>query len=176
LASITREINRLLKIPVMVLYRYRDFLTIAIINRRPNKKDSTQDVLEKVTLIKDICISKPHRAHTEILFDLSLPVLAEGTNIHNFIELQVAWQKALDSAALNKKFYQEISNWYHWATRQVVFPKGDGENEETRNAVSVIRLITRMIFIWFLKEKGLVPEELFNKRKIDELLTYQDAN
>ena len=47
-------------------------LTFSIINRRLNKKDESKDVLEKVTLIKDIDFAEPHRAHIEILADLSL--------------------------------------------------------------------------------------------------------
>ncbi|HNR66323.1 MAG TPA: hypothetical protein PKJ95_08545 [Atribacterota bacterium] len=72
LAQITREINKLFPMPVMLIFKYGNKLTLAIINRRLHKKDSQKDVLEKVTLIKDISISTPHRAHIEILFDLSL--------------------------------------------------------------------------------------------------------
>ena len=34
----------------------------------------------------------------------------------------------------------------------------------------VIRLITRLLFVWFLKEKGLVADDLFNETKIAALL------
>lgn len=34
----------------------------------------------------------------------------------------------------------------------------------------MIRLITRLIFVWFIKEKGLVPEALFRERDVKELL------
>ncbi|RKY21691.1 MAG: restriction endonuclease subunit M [Planctomycetota bacterium] len=33
-----------------------------------------------------------------------------------------------------------------------------------------------MIFVWFLKEKRLVPEILFNKKALDEYLKYEDIN
>lgn len=62
IAGITREINKLFSIPIIIIYKYGKNLTLAIINRRVNKKDSNRDVLEKVTLIKDIIFEKPHRA------------------------------------------------------------------------------------------------------------------
>jgi hypothetical protein len=71
LAQITREINKVFPMPVMLLFKNDDYLTLSVINRRLNKKDEQKDVLEKVTLIKDISIANPHRAHIEILFDLS---------------------------------------------------------------------------------------------------------
>jgi len=47
LASITREVNKVFPLPVMVLFRHGDRLTLAIINRRLSKRDETKDVLEK---------------------------------------------------------------------------------------------------------------------------------
>ena len=92
------------------------------------------------------------------------------------MELHNAWQKTLDSSELNKKFYKELSNWYFWALRQVEFPENAEKNKEIRNSTSVIRLITRLIFVWFLKEKKLVPEILFNKKALDAYLKYDDIN
>lgn len=175
LAGITREVNKLFPMPVLILFRHGQSLTFAVINRRLNKKDADRDVLEKVTLIKDIAFAQPHRAHLEILFDLSLDELAAKHGFTNFVELHRAWQKTLDTSELNKKFFREVANWYYWAVDNVTFPPGAGGDPETRNAVSVIRLITRLIFVWFIKEKGLVPPELFDKRALDRLLKWNDA-
>ncbi len=175
LAQITREVNKLFAMPAMLIFRRGETLTLSIINRRLHKKDRQKDVLEKVTLIKDIRIANPHRAHVEILFDLSLDELYRVHPFSNFVELHQAWQKTLDSAELNKKFFKEIADWYFWAVNEVTFPPDAGP-AETRNATSVIRLITRLIFVWFLKEKGLVPDDLFNKRRLDELLLWEDDN
>ena len=38
----------------------------------------------------------------------------------------------------------------------------------------LIRLITRLIFVWFIKQKDLIPNELFDKGIIDELINYND--
>lgn len=170
LAELTREINRLFPMPVMLLIRHGRCLTVAVINRRLHKKDESKDVLEKVTLIKDINLATPHRAHVEILVDLALPSLLKRYSATNFVQLHDAWQKTLDSSELNKRFFQEVANWYFWASRQVTFPKEAGPNKEIRNATSLIRLITRLIFCWFIKEKGLIPDDLFRQEKVRQLL------
>src|SRR5262245_13953322 len=74
-ADITREINKLFDMPVLMLFQHGACLTLAIIDRRLHKRDESKYVLEKVTLIKDIRFADPHRAHIEILFDLSFDVL-----------------------------------------------------------------------------------------------------
>lgn len=174
LANITRAINKLFPMPGLVLFRHGETLTLSIINRRLHKKDGSKDVLEKVTLIKDICFSNPHRAHIEILFDLSFSKLCEQNSVSNFVELQSAWKKVLDTKELNKRFYRDIANWYFWAIQNVYFPGAGIEadkrglfrkNEKVRehNAKNLIRLLTRILFVWFIKERGLVPEELFNE-------------
>ena len=174
LADVTREVNKFFAMPVMILFKYGDLLTISIINRRLHKLDGSKDVLEKVTLIKGINIKSPIRAHIEILFDLSLSELANASQMHSFIELHRAWQKTLDISELNKRFYREIANWYFYAVEHVEFPKGKTEDRQTRNATNIIRLITRLIFVWFIKEKGLVPEALFNPNQLKEILNFND--
>ena len=170
LSQITRELNKVFPMPVMVLFKYGQSLTLAVINRRLHKRDERKDVLEKVTLIKDISIENPHRAHIEILFDLSFSELLRVHKFSNFVELHNAWQKTLDSKELNKRFYQELANWYFWAMEHVSFPDDVEKNKDIRNATSLIRLITRIIFIWFIKEKDLVPEALFDRTALDRKL------
>src|ERR1035438_6337720 len=48
LTGITRFINRLFDMPVMIFFRYGNVITISIINRRPHKRDENKDVIEKV--------------------------------------------------------------------------------------------------------------------------------
>jgi len=174
LAAATREINKLFPMPAMVLFRHGASLTFAIIARRVHRRDASRDVLEKVTLIRDIRCAGPHRAHLEILADLALPNLAVRHTVANFADLQRAWERTLDTSELNKKFFHEVANWYFWAVQQVVFPDGAGADPEMRKAVSVIRLITRMIFVWFIREKGLAPAELFDRNALQPLLRWND--
>ncbi len=174
LVKITRELNVPFKMPVIVLFHYGNKLTLSIIDRRLHKKDTSKDLLEKVTLIKDIDITNPQRAHKEILKDLSLNELYKRFEFHSFVKLHESWKATLNISELNKKFYKELAYWYFWALQEVEFPDDELKDDKTRNPVNVIRLITRLIFVWFLKEKNLIPDELFNKRELDKLLDYKD--
>jgi len=174
IADLTREINLLFDMPAMLLIRHNGALTFSVVDRRLNKKEQSRDVLEKVKLIKDIRYQDPHRAHIEILYDLALPTLMAKHECRNFKQLHEAWRKTLDSSELNKRFFSEVANWYFWAVQKVTFPKDAGKDVEVRNATSVIRMITRLIFVWFIKEKGLVPDALFEKSKVDTLLKSND--
>ena len=174
LSQITREMNKPFGMPAMILFQHGGALTFAVIDRRLNKVDESKDVLLKATLIKDINFVDPHRAHTDILSDLSIDELYEKHKFTNFLKLHEAWKKTLDTSELNKRFYKEIADWYFWAVNEVTFPDGAEKDKEIRNATSVIRLITRLIFVWFIKEKGLVPNNLFNHEKIKEILASAD--
>ena len=169
LSGITRAINRLFDMPALLLFRHGETLTLAVINRRLHKRDEAKDVLEKVTLIKDIRFANPHRAHVEILADLSFDALRERHDFNNFVTLHAAWQKTLDISELNKRFYQEVADWYFWALDNVHFPKEAPKDTEGRDAISLIRLLTRLIFCWFIKEKGLIPDTIFNERSLAAL-------
>lgn len=70
---------------------------------------------------------------------------------------------------VTKEFYKDIANWYFWAIQNVQFPK-DAEAEENGRNIAVIRLITRLIFIWFMRERGLVPKNLFDKTALSGIL------
>ena len=170
LAQITREFNKLFNMPAMLVFKHGPTLTLAVINRRLHKRDNTKDVLKKVTLIKDIIFYNPHRAHLEILFDLSFEELLRKYSFSNFVALHDAWTKCLDTKELNKRFYQELANWYFWAMDKVSFPDDIEKNEDIRNATNLIRLITRIVFVWFIKEKGLVPDILFNQNSLTAIL------
>ncbi len=63
-----------------------------------------------------------------------------------------------------------FSNWYFWALPQVEFPADLEPDDEKRRATGLIRLLTRLIFCWFLKEKGLIPEKLFHSADLARLL------
>lgn len=170
LSNITREINLLFDMPAMLLMRHNGALTFSVIDRRIHKRDVGRDVLDKVKLIKDIRYEQPHRAHIEILHDLSLSVLAVKHPCSNFTQLHEAWRKTLDSNELNKRFYRELANWYFWALDQVEFPDDVEKDRATRNATNLIRLLTRLVFCWFIKEKGLIPGDLFDRRRLGGVL------
>ncbi len=174
LSDIAREINKLLMIPAMVMFQHRDALTFAVIDRRLHKRDESKDVLEKVTLIKDINVADPHRAHIDILFDLSLSELHRQHGFTDFPGLHEAWKKTLDTEVLNKQFYQRLFNWFVWAVNESRFP--EKENRILKPEQHVIRFITRLLFVWFIKEKRLVADELFDETEVACLLKDYNRN
>jgi adenine-specific DNA-methyltransferase len=76
---------------------------------------------------------------------------------------------------VTKEFYQKILHWYLWSCQQCQFPKG-AEAEENGRQVAVIRLITRMIFIWFMREMKLVPNHLFDDQFVKKTLKEVDPD
>lgn len=90
LSTITREINKILPMPAMILFQYGETLTLAVIDRRLHRRDQTRDVLKKVTLIKDIDFKDTHPAHLRILFDLSRNELHRVHQFSNFVALHEA--------------------------------------------------------------------------------------
>lgn len=171
LASITRRVNQVFHVPVLVLYRYADRISIAVINRRINKREDSKDVLGKVSIIYNVSLTQPHTGHVAIIDSFSIPELVDTHGaIHTFDELYAAWEEVFNVELLNKRFYEEISNWFFWARSQVEFPSDLEPDTEKRNSMSVITLLTRLIFCWFLKEKDLVPQNLFEKAEISQHL------
>lgn len=177
LASITRHINQIFPMPVMILFKMAENISIAVINRRQHKREESKDVLGKVTLIHKISLLKPHPGHIDILASFStFELAARRKSISNFDELHEAWEEVFNVELLNKRFYRELSNWYVWARQNVKFPDDLENNESMRNSTSVIRLLTRLIFCWFLKEKGLIGDALFERESIvEQLISLKDT-
>jgi hypothetical protein len=166
LAQITRQLNRIFPMPVMVFFEYDQKLSVAVINRRRNKRDADKDVLGKVTLIQDVSLG-----HLDILASFSIAELTtKKRTINSFDVLHEAWEEVFNVELLNKRFYRELSDWYFWALDQVEFPDDVEKKREVRNATSLIRLLTRLIFCWFLKEKGLIPDNIFDPDQLESIL------
>lgn len=83
-------------------------------------------------------------------------------------------KKRFSVEVLTKEFYAELSDWYSWAISEVKFPgeKKDSTKEEKieHNSKNVIRLLTRLLFVWFLKQKSLIPNEFFDPQYIQNKL------
>ncbi|MFC1613457.1 Eco57I restriction-modification methylase domain-containing protein [Patescibacteria group bacterium] len=79
-------------------------------------------------------------------------------------------KEAFSVEKVTKEFYKDIANWYFWAVQKTEFPKDAEKDKNGRHHIAVIRLITRLIFIWFMRERGLVLKDLFQHKKINEYL------
>ena len=96
--------------------------------------------------------------------------------INSFDDLK----KRFDIEVVTKQFYQELFNWYEWACEIVTFPvgdtnknkKGDYNVHQSRenNELNLIRLITRLMFIWFIKQKDLIPSWIFDENELQKIL------
>ena len=168
LAELTRNLNRASNLlPVVALYRYDGKLCVATSERSDFKiKSKEGEKIGRVHLLKDILIDNAHTGHVRILSDLQKNVMQATT----FDELYNKWYETFDVSILNKRFFQELANWYFWAMDHVKFPEGIEKNKDIRNATNLIRLITRVIFIWFIKEKKLVSDNLFRKDFLEKIL------
>jgi len=175
LAEITRAFNReFYYTPVVVVFKYGEYLAFANAERLKFKQEWREgEKAGKVSLLRDICIESPHSGHERILNELEIPTTGKN-KVDSFTKLYAYWQQVFSVNVLNKKFYQELSNWYFWAIQHVTFP-GEPKFEDAHRkkvniedliqehrATNVIRMLTRLLFVWFIKEKKLVPEELFD--------------
>ncbi|MCY4618577.1 MAG: hypothetical protein OXD50_08505 [Chloroflexi bacterium] len=154
-ARFTREINKRFAMPVVVIFRSDDgLITVAFVHRRLHKRDPDHDVLGSVSLIREINPVDPHRAHIDILEQLSLDSRLEwmktSNQQQNFDGLLNAWLDALDTEALNKRFYREYKRLFDQAVKHVAIP-GAGEEERRR---FVLTLFNRLMFVHFLSRKG----------------------
>jgi hypothetical protein len=84
---------------------------------------------------------------------------------------------AFDVEKVTKDFYNEIANWYFWAREHSTFSKDTPLDSNGKPSLAIIRLLTRLIFCWFLREKrnpenraGLIPDDLFEPQRIAKLL------
>ena len=117
-------------------------------------------------------------------------LLGEGrgcrTAIDRFTALKESKQTLSDITAafsvetLTKLFYKDLFNWYLWAISpegNISFPNNTIIEEDDREDLEkkIIRMITRIIFVWFIKQKDLVPSHLFDESFIDTILKDFDS-
>ncbi|MCX7728970.1 MAG: N-6 DNA methylase, partial [Bacteroidia bacterium] len=86
-------------------------------------------------------------------------------NFQNLDEVK----KAFALEPVTKEFYELLENWYYWALKHVQFPQ-DAEKEPNGRNSQIIRFITRLMFIWFMKAKGIVPETIFKENEVKKIL------
>ena len=178
-ARFAREINKRIAVPAVAIFQTQDAdeISVAFINRRQSKTDAARDVLGSVSVIRGVSLADPHRAHTDILAQLALPArldwMANRAKPQNFDGLLAAWLDALDTDALTDKFYKDLFAWFQRAVKDAKFPKDEAKTLSAEE--HIIRLITRILFVWFIKEKGLVSADLFVENKVRDLLKDYDA-
>lgn len=168
LATLTRGFNRMApQLPVVVFVKNDDKFTLATCERSEYRQNWREgEKLGKVSILRDINCAHPHRGHIDILETLG------DKAYQTFDELYKHWLDVFSSELLTRKFYTELSEWYAWviSSGEVKFPNdlSTTEDDAKYNHEAVIRLITRLIFVWFLKQKKLIPGEFFDEKTIAE--------
>jgi hypothetical protein len=159
LAEITRAFNRTFPYtPVTIVFKYHDYLSFANNERIKYKQEWREgEKVGKVSLLKDISISQTHRGHLSILKHLVIPTLGSKA-VKNYNQLYYYWQSVFSISVLNKYFYEEIIAWFNTAVLDIKIPGHKGGSEKHKDFT--VRLIARIIFIWFLKELKVVKDEL----------------
>ena len=178
-ARFAREINKRIAVPAVALFQTQgaDEISVAFINRRQSMTDAARDVLGSVSVIRGVSLADPHRAHTDILAQLALPArldwMDRRAKSQNFDGLLAAWLDALNTDALTDKFYKDLFAWFQRAVKDAKFPQDEAKTLSAEE--HIIRLITRILFVWFIKEKGLVSADLFIEERVKKLLKDYDA-
>ena len=82
---------------------------------------------------------------------------------------------AFSVEALTKQFYKDLFEWYQWAVEpssNITFPNNTTTEDDDRDDIEtkVIRMITRIMFVWFIKQKNLVPDRIFDIDFLETIL------
>lgn len=88
---------------------------------------------------------------------------------------------AFSVEALTKQFYKDLFEWYQWAVDPasgVYFPNNTSIEADDREDIEtkIIRMITRIMFVWFIKQKELVPNKIFDVDFLKTILKDFDPN
>lgn len=177
-SALTRAFNRIASAnPVILVIRQGNLLSLATCERMEYRQVWRQgggEKLGKVSILRNINCEHTHAGHLQILNQLA------SNSFSTFEELYKHWMKVFNSELLTKKFYEELFNWYQWAVKpetKVTFPgNADTQNDDRENIdTRIIRLITRLMFVWFIKQKGLVPDCIFDENYLSSILKNFDA-
>ena len=159
LAEITRAFNRTFPYaPVTIIFKYGNLISFANSERIKYKQEWREgEKVGKVSLLKDIDTNQPHRGHLAILKQLVIPTTGSKA-VKSFTQLYYYWQSVFSISVLNKNFYEDIIAWFNKAVKDIKIPNQNAGSEKHKDFT--VRLIARLIFIWFLKELKVVKDDL----------------
>ena len=151
LAGETRKVVNGVAVFLIVAFQYTvngtNYLTLTVTQSHPKLtgSDLGRNVVEKVILLKDINLNSPHTAHVQILESLK-------TSVSILEEIKRHYLDTLSKEALNKQFYGDIVIFYERLlnTQSHVINANNSNNINQKGAV---RLLLRVLFVWFLEQK-----------------------
>lgn len=168
ISALTRAFNRISYAnPVILIIRQANLISLSTCERMTYTQEwrkSFGEKLGKVSILRNVDCLNPHRGHVNIIESIGEEKFRTFDGLYNH------WKEKFSNELLTKKFYSELSDWYAWAVQIAKFPNdlSTKVDDQRFNHESCIRLITRLIFVWFLKQKHLIPRELFDEAYIRE--------
>ena len=104
-----------------------------------------------------------------------------NTAVNRFVTLKqkgISFETLKDAfsvEALSKDFYKDLFEWYQWAVdpfTKITFPNNTSTEDDDRDDIEtkIIRMITRIMFVWFIKQKQLVPDCIFELQHLKKIL------
>ncbi len=104
-----------------------------------------------------------------------------NTAVNRFVTLKqkgISFETLKDAfsvEALSKDFYKDLFEWYQWAvdpSTNITFPNNTSTEDDDRDDIEtkIIRMITRIMFVWFIKQKQLVPDCIFELKHLKKIL------
>lgn len=167
LKQITRKLNvRSKGAPVVVIFRSGQWLSFANIERQKYKQNWREG--EKpgmVSLLKDVCVEKPHAAHKRILKSLTLQAMAEydrKERIATFDHLHKGWQRVFSTSILNEEFYKDYQSLSVQIIR-AIYPTQVANKLKAHQGA--LNLLNRLMFVYFIQKKGWLmgdPEFIYH--------------
>jgi len=136
------------------------------LNVKYDKEADKSRLLRRITVRPGVGL----RTAAERMHMLDLETISPDLFALSPLSIQQRHDDAFDVEKVTKDFYREIANWYFWALKHAKFPKDAPKEQDGRDHISVIRLITRLIFCWFIREKGLIPDVIFDEKRLVEML------
>ena len=160
LANLTRAFNRYaVSNPVAIFIKQEDQLSLSICERTSytaNQQYRIGEKLGRVNILRNIDCSNPNRAHIDILNQL------DAAECKTFFDLYRKWMTEFDISLLNKQFYKELQDWFYWAVDEIKLPQVIYSNQDDEQQAKnfIVRMLSRLMFCWFIKERGLIDKRL----------------
>ena len=160
LIKATRAINRAIPSYNIIFFLSPAHLSIAFAKRRLHKSRTIHtDIVEKITLIKDIDLAHPSQAHTRNLQSITQITPKEVNKYYDEI------LEALSISALNKEFYAKILAHFADFVENLTLPNTQtkiAQNDTTQKREFILRLFSRILFCKFLEKKGIIDANLWD--------------
>lgn len=159
-ATLTRAFNRLaVNKPVVLIIKQNETIALSICERTTYSASQSYrsgEKLGRVTVLRGINCQNPHRGYLDILNQL------DANDCLSVDDLYRKWMTDFGISLLNNRFYKELQEWFYWASSEIRLPEIEISNltPDQQNKNFLVRTLSRLMFCWFIKERGLIDEQL----------------